>query len=585
MKSSLYGPHRTSLRALLSLCVSIILGVAGPAAGDIVDCRVVFSVESTVTLTGLGWKVDYTAASGEFLGAENYPECENLVPGAVAAFRDFDSQRYLHGGFVTDTGAKMPAEVAACIFRAPAPPLPSSLLVSVRDASDLALDSLQPLPTLKISDVACAPVDGSTTTTTSSTTTTVPGTDQSSDWSVLFRLQGASKSVEGMMFTVDYSQAQGDFLGEGSQVSCVKKAATALFAGHDADGKQRLTLGFVALEGLAAPQDLVSCTFRSASARFPLVSDFRIAIDDATGIDGQPAAIELQVVLAPSCVTPECQSTCGNGVVNPGEACDDGNLSNNDACLNSCVAARCGDGFTRSGVEACDDGNSSNTDGCLNSCAVADCGDGFARAGVEECDDGNMLDGDGCSSDCRVAPRCSDPNADGRVLAGDALRILQRAVGLDVECPDWTCDVNGDGKVVASDSFTALLASVGLPVQFACSQPGSLVLRLVSATKLAGLQVDVDFDSAKADLVGSGAAVQCVGLVAGATFAFNAKPSRTLSVSVISLEDFAGPRSIVRCKLVPTGIVKPSGFAAAVVDAQTSTGATVPGLVLKAIPY
>src|SRR5262245_56142473 len=28
---------------------------------------------------------------------------------------------------------------------------------------------------------------------------------------------------------------------------------------------------------------------------------------------------------------------CGNGDVDPGEGCDDGNLDNSDACLNSCV--------------------------------------------------------------------------------------------------------------------------------------------------------------------------------------------------------------------------------------------------------
>jgi cysteine-rich repeat protein len=66
-----------------------------------------------------------------------------------------------------------------------------------------------------------------------------------------------------------------------------------------------------------------------------------------------------------------------------GEQCDDGNSSNSDACLNTCLPASCGDGFVRTGVEQCDDGNTSNTDGCVGSCKTATCGDGFVRAGVE----------------------------------------------------------------------------------------------------------------------------------------------------------------------------------------------------------
>ena len=46
-----------------------------------------------------------------------------------------------------------------------------------------------------------------------------------------------------------------------------------------------------------------------------------------------------------------------------GEECDDGNGSNTDACLNACVAARCGDSFVQLTVEACDDGNDDDDNG------------------------------------------------------------------------------------------------------------------------------------------------------------------------------------------------------------------------------
>lgn len=62
---------------------------------------------------------------------------------------------------------------------------------------------------------------------------------------------------------------------------------------------------------------------------------------------------------------------------------------------------RCGNGRVEAG-EACDDGNGVNTDACLNDCIEASCGDGIVHDGAEECDDGNGELGDGCE-DCRVA--------------------------------------------------------------------------------------------------------------------------------------------------------------------------------------
>ena len=98
--------------------------------------------------------------------------------------------------------------------------------------------------------------------------------------------------------------------------------------------------------------------------------------------------------------------TCGDGVVQPPEGCDDGNLDNGDACLSSCVPAFCGDGFVHQGVEACDDANTLTTDDCV-ACQPPRCGDGFTWAGHEQCDDGNTVDDDLCQNDCKL-PVCGD---------------------------------------------------------------------------------------------------------------------------------------------------------------------------------
>jgi len=97
---------------------------------------------------------------------------------------------------------------------------------------------------------------------------------------------------------------------------------------------------------------------------------------------------------------------CGNGVVDLGEQCDDGELNSDsqaDACRNDCRQAYCGDRVVDAG-ETCDDGPS-NSDflagACRSDCQPFHCGDGVIDPG-EECDDANTSGGDGCSDQCLV---------------------------------------------------------------------------------------------------------------------------------------------------------------------------------------
>lgn len=69
----------------------------------------------------------------------------------------------------------------------------------------------------------------------------------------------------------------------------------------------------------------------------------------------------------------------------------------------------CGNGVIEEGEE-CDDGNQQGGDGCSQSCKVESngqvCGDGIRIpndwGSLEDCDDGNLLNGDGCSANCTV---------------------------------------------------------------------------------------------------------------------------------------------------------------------------------------
>ena len=68
---------------------------------------------------------------------------------------------------------------------------------------------------------------------------------------------------------------------------------------------------------------------------------------------------------------PEAMALCGNGILEDGEQCDDGNSDDTDSCLSSCEEASCGDGFVHEGVEACDDGELLAGDACSSSREVA----------------------------------------------------------------------------------------------------------------------------------------------------------------------------------------------------------------------
>jgi cysteine-rich repeat protein len=92
-------------------------------------------------------------------------------------------------------------------------------------------------------------------------------------------------------------------------------------------------------------------------------------------------------------------SPCGDGVVDPAEACDDGNRVDGDGCDSNCTPTACGNSIVTAGEE-CDEGPLTHEGGrCLPTCKINVCGDGIPR--TNECDDGNLIDGDGCDATCR----------------------------------------------------------------------------------------------------------------------------------------------------------------------------------------
>jgi cysteine-rich repeat protein len=191
---------------------------------------------------------------------------------------------------------------------------------------------------------------------------------------------------------------------------------------------------------------------------------------DCGGPSCAPCGLNLQCNANSDCVSNKCRTNnpkvcvapvCGDGLVGPGEQCDDGNSSSTDGCV-SCEVARCGDSFVRQGVEQCDDGNASNTDGCTSACQNAVCGDRFVRQGVEQCDDGNASNTDLCTTSCTLTS-CTDNarNADetdidcgGRC---GATCPIGKACSGDEDCAEGLCQ----GGVCAYGSSCMALLSLG----------------------------------------------------------------------------------------------------------------------------
>ncbi len=156
-----------------------------------------------------------------------------------------------------------------------------------------------------------------------------------------------------------------------------------------------------------------------------------------------------------SCTNLCISSECGDGIVEIGvEECDDANSIDDDECTNSCTLTYCGDanvqqpngmgqgGPSNDGFEECDDGNTNYFDNCLNNCVLNECGDGYIEIGVEQCDDGNLVNGDGCDNECmpeivcgngvlEIGEQCDDGNTNN----GD---------GCDALCRTEIC---GNGRV------------------------------------------------------------------------------------------------------------------------------------------
>ncbi|MEZ4450473.1 MAG: hypothetical protein R3B09_13420 [Nannocystaceae bacterium] len=183
---------------------------------------------------------------------------------------------------------------------------------------------------------------------------------------------------------------------------------------------------------------------------------------------------------------------CGDGNLDQGEVCDDGNTKTefpqNDAvphayndgdCLDRCdlVEKTCGDGNVDPG-EGCDDGNTNGLDTCSTSCTVNDGGFHSAckrECGGMDCSANDVLDGTIVGCNAVMAPQGTEkvcyesgevniPNIINKKLYfadGECAVVAQKCEGLF--CPGYTKigDYDGFNNCPAGTTLTNRVTDMG----------------------------------------------------------------------------------------------------------------------------
>ena len=119
---------------------------------------------------------------------------------------------------------------------------------------------------------------------------------------------------------------------------------------------------------------VISPTVDAAIVISPTVDAAVVISPTVDAANGNPLAPSPDAKLAPP-PAPDAAAAvvnplCGNGILDSGEVCDDGNTTSGDGCSADCSTVEfCGDGVVDPGLgETCDDGNNVGGDGCSTHC-------------------------------------------------------------------------------------------------------------------------------------------------------------------------------------------------------------------------
>ncbi len=253
-------------------------------------------------------------------------------------------------------------------------------------------------------------------------------------------------------------------------------------------------------------------------------------------------------------------SLCGNGALDEGEQCDDGNAQPGDGCSGLCnlepnfecseagaecqSTIVCGDGVVAGGAESCDDGNTEPADGCSAQCRVEAgfgcstatdgssscdrleeivCGDGIISEG-EGCDDNGTAPGDGCSEQCVVEAGFTCPTA------GVSCEPIERCGDGFLRDGVEECD---DGGTVP---FDGCRANCTLEPNFVCATPGQPCVSTVVCGDGAITGNETCDDSQDPPVAGDGCSASC-----------QAEPGFSCTVGGVPAPGPCTPQPVERC--------------------------------------
>ena len=192
----------------------------------------------------------------------------------------------------------------------------------------------------------------------------------------------------------------------------------------------------------------------------------------------------IQMLFLMLCVllaAPSFAYLCGNGVLEVGEVCDDGENNSDvapDSCRTDCRFAYCGDNVVDSG-EQCDGHNyETHPNKCRRDCTLPYCGDGIRDDGrmisppvdfFEECDDGNSDNFDGCTDQCK---KCLAIRDDLMITETPGIPLCSQQVEIKDAGQEGIVII--DGFDVTLDCNNATIIGIGGMEQLAPSVSGNI---------------------------------------------------------------------------------------------------------------
>lgn len=329
------------------------------------ECALTFGFTGDAQVSGVLVDIDYSASPGGFIGSADDVECFShvgeLADGsfddpALKTFNNIEGEKLLKAALVrvAPFGGR---ELFTCFF-AGLESVDTDLVVATADATTFDLEAVVPLPAIGVTAVDCSGAaaaglapSGATTNSGSNGLDCGPGR-----YDVVFAVASAN-TVGSLQLSIEYAGASGEFVGSGENVDChlIGKATSGFTAFNDIEARSTIYGGFVSVAGVGSGE-FVSCSF-DADYAVPSGDDFYVSVLDATTPRVEPISplpVMTVASIMPAATNNGCAPVCGNGRVESGEACDDGNLSNDDACLNNCTLAVCGDANGNGTVTATD---------------------------------------------------------------------------------------------------------------------------------------------------------------------------------------------------------------------------------------